>query len=227
MIKDKEWFELRKQIAGCRECKSLTKVWLVALSTFADETGFCYPNQTQIAERMGRDSRKNLERCLKQAAECGHIVIGHKITTSGKSNNYQLALTTPHSEVTMPHSEVTNPHSGYYNTYNNSSTTSSIDEALEFSCLRDDYFEFLPLKSFTHFLPFEKSDAPLEHNEEEEVKECGVSIFDEAKARQQRINEEVLAEKITPPPAPKRKTLAEQHIDAQAVINAEFAGVMK
>ena len=112
MIKDKEWFELRKQIAGCRKCSNTTKVWLTALATFANDTGFCYPNQGQIAERMGRKNRKHLERCSKQAAECGHIVVGSKMTSAGKSNNYQLALTpieevTPIEEATLNDEQVT------------------------------------------------------------------------------------------------------------------------
>ena len=112
MIKDTEWFELRKQIAGCRKCSNTTKVWLTALATFANDTGFCYPNQGQIAERMGRKNRKHLERCSKQAAECGHIVVGSKMTSAGKSNNYQLALTpiqvvTPIEEATLDNEQVT------------------------------------------------------------------------------------------------------------------------
>ena len=98
IMQDKEWFDWRKEVAGCRDCRDTTKVWLLSLATFADETGYCYPNQTQIAERMGRDTRKNLDRCVTQAKKCGHIVVGK----SGRSNNYQLALTK--SEANRPHS---------------------------------------------------------------------------------------------------------------------------
>lgn len=148
-MKKKDWFTWRRQVTSCHECKPLTKVWLFALATFSDEFGFCHPNQDQIAERMGRKSKKNLERCVKQASECGHIVVGYKITNSGKSNNYTLRLLTlvegvtpsnedesnplnevpkPHSEVTNPHDEVTNPHSGDCNSSNNTSTNSFIKE---------------------------------------------------------------------------------------------------
>jgi hypothetical protein len=148
-MKKNDWFEWRKQVIGCRACSNTTKVWLYSLATFADEFGFCFPNQEQIAERMGRDSKRNLERCRKSAEKCGHIVVGHKITQAGKSNNYTLRLTNPHSEDnltnTNPHSEGTNPHSegtnpqkdttnpqksttnphrGRYNTSNNSFTNS-------------------------------------------------------------------------------------------------------
>ena len=83
-----EWFQWRAEVPSCRECPSITKVWLGALETFTNGTGYGYPNQDQIAKAMGRDTRSNLHRCSKQAAKCGHVVIG----TVNRSNNYQLTL---------------------------------------------------------------------------------------------------------------------------------------
>lgn len=92
-----EWFQWRAEVLSCRQCPNITKVWLGALATFANEKGWCHPNQEQIAKAMGRETRSKLYRCSTQAAECGHIVIG----SAKRSNNYQLTLA--NVKVNDPH----------------------------------------------------------------------------------------------------------------------------
>ena len=228
-MKKTDWFEWRKQVFACRDCSNTTKVWLGALATFADEFGFCFPNQEQIAEAMGRQTKKNLERSRKQAEECGHVVVGHKVTASGKSNNYTLRLTNPLGEgkskevqatnpqkvTTNPLGEATNPHRGPRNSSTNTTTNSSktqevkeksdaplsLDKLVkETSCVRSD-FPLDPLVPFTWTSSL-TTTARVEPTKTPSYP--GQPWMERAQARQAQINAEVLAEFAGTTNSPKR-----------------------
>jgi len=65
----------------------------VALWTFADNTGKCYPNVEQIASRLALKSDSRVSEHLKALKSSGWIAIGTQQGNSGwNSNNYQLLI---------------------------------------------------------------------------------------------------------------------------------------
>jgi hypothetical protein len=66
-----------------------------AIWQYADKSGYCWPNQTEIASARGLETTKRISQQVKELKDAGFLTVG-KAHGNGKwrSNNYQLHLPT-------------------------------------------------------------------------------------------------------------------------------------
>jgi hypothetical protein len=66
-----------------------------SLWAFANEDGFCWPNQPQIEERIGHKNTGRTSQYIRELSEWGFIRKGTRAGSKGyPSNNYQLVIPT-------------------------------------------------------------------------------------------------------------------------------------
>ena len=63
-----------------------TKLVLILLANYADESGYCYPSERHLAEVAGT-SERTVRRCIKALVDLGYIESKQRI---GKTNLYHL-----------------------------------------------------------------------------------------------------------------------------------------
>ena len=191
---------------------------------------YSFPSYRSIADALGGASHETIRNGISKLEKFGFLAISKVKTPAGQRNHYRLThpLATDAVEGWIVMEEV---------------ASVSRQVATDASEVATDCPPTLLQTGVAEALKEATIEAVIEASSqgEEEIRECGVSldskparaeqgitsVFDKEKARQQQIKAELNAEFPNPYVPPKHKTLAEQHKEKQAVINAQFAGVGK